>query len=456
MAWVLLIFWFAVFIFLMKKMRFFQNSGLKTSGLIFVFGCKVVAGTILTLIYTYYYTDRSTADIYKYFDDARVIASALPDDPNIYLKLMLGVDEESAEVQSFVSQMHNWSAHSEQWLTYTQTRDLNFFSSNRIITRFNALLWPVTLGNMFTHVLFMCFFSLLGLVALFRQMNARFPEKRIPLLLVIFFMPSLLLWCSGVLKDSLIIAALYLLIFLGNKLVVSSNKRVAYLLLSLALLIILLLTKYYVVLALIPGILGLLLHHWKTSTTPFIAQSLAVGICLIGLMASTASEIGPDGISILRDKREEALKAAILGNAQHTLFVDNADPGILGFVKKIPEAMLTGLFRPYIWETNGSPFILLSALENLLLILLVLATVFYGDKRFRHSAQLWLLLSFSLCLAFIIGYTTPVSGGLVRYKTAFLPALGVSLCLLIDFKRWPYADKRADWSRRISLRLFNS
>jgi hypothetical protein len=56
------------------------------------------------------------------------------------------------------------------------------------------------------------------------------------------------------------------------------------------------------------------------------------------------------------------------------------------------------------------------------------------------------MLSFSVCLALIIGYTSPVSGGIVRYKTAFLPGLLAALIKLINWESIPFPTQ---WRMRL-------
>jgi hypothetical protein len=62
--------------------------------------------------------------------------------------------------------------------------------------------------------------------------------------------------------------------------------------------------------------------------------------------------------------------------------------------------------------------------------MLVFYTIALAFKRKYLSEQFVPYLIFVLILAFIIGYTTPVTGGIARYKTAFLPIF-LSLCFLI-------------------------
>ena len=107
----------------------------------------------------------------------------------------------------------------------------------------------------------------------------------------------------------------------------------------------------------------------------------------------------------------------------------------LGFIRKIPEALANGLFRPFLWETGNSPFIALTALENLVLMLLIIGVIAFPDKKQFNDSKVWILISFVICLALIIGFTTPISGGIVRYKTAFIPAFCSALVMLIDFPK---------------------
>jgi hypothetical protein len=281
----------------------------------------------------------------------------------------------------------------------------------------------------------MCFLSLCGLTALFRLLTSRFREKQLPLFIVILLWPSVLFWCSGVLKDGLIITAFYTLLYVLldkekiNKLEVSKT-------LFFSLLIaLLLITKYYVILALIPAIIGMGIQWMRKSIKPLHAYGLALAICFIMIVGSSLFRISPNGIDIIQAKREEALKAAILGDAKHYLFVDNMDNTALGFIQKIPEAFVNGLYRPFLWETGISPFIALTALENLVLILLTMGAIAFPDKKQINDSKVWVLLSFVLCLALIIGFTTPISGGIVRYKTAFIPAFCSALVMLIDFSK---------------------
>src|SRR3972149_39043 len=82
-----------LFILLIFKWKFFSVDSLSKS--FFVFILKIASGLGLWWIYTYYYTDRSTADIYKYFDDSKIIFGSLKNSVTDFFNLILGTGDDA-------------------------------------------------------------------------------------------------------------------------------------------------------------------------------------------------------------------------------------------------------------------------------------------------------------------------------------------------------------------------
>ena len=82
------------------------------------------------------------------------------------------------------------------------------------------------------------------------------------------------------------------------------------------------------------------------------------------------------------------------------------------------------MFRPYIWET-GSATMLISGIENIILLLLtawvILTKPIRLIKSLRMDPFLLFCLLFTLVLGFGVGLSTSNFGALVRYKIPFLP-----------------------------------
>lgn len=391
----------------LRKLTCFQLPGYHKSTAIRLFMLKLLAGLALLAVYTFYYPDRKTADIYKFFDDGAVIASQLDQNPAAYFQLLFGL----SEVPEVESQMTNWASHSEQWLRFSQTSDSNLFNSNRVVTRIHAALFPLTGGWIVTHLLF---FNLLVVYALFtiaKQFILKFNAET-PALIAFLLMPSVLFWCSGLLKDSLVLAGLCLI---WASVLNQKGKlwlRCSIGLLSIALV---LMTKYYVLVALIPAVMlfGMLKLRWRLKLGLF-AFSL---LCLVASFQLGYADVA---INMLMNKREEALKAAVLGDARSVLFYHPVENRSEFWSEMLP-SLWRGMFGPLGEQSGGGPFGILAIVESLFLLLFFL--VFLFNSRFRLSPFAWSILLYSVLLAVIVGFTTPVTGGLLRYKTAFLPFL---------------------------------
>lgn len=411
---VLFLFWFALALLTLRQLNVFRNSGLRPNFLVALFAIKLIAGTLLIFIYTYYYPDRHTADIYKYYDDAVVINSALFKDPTAYFQLISGIGDQSENCMPYLKQMSNWAPHSEQWLAYAQTEDYNYFLSNRLITRIHAVLMPFSQGFIYTHGIFFNLFSMLGIVLFYRLVKT---QLNLPFVALVVFccLPSTLLWCSGLLKDCLVFSGVYIFFYalFSFKGQMNTYFRLATILLMILLL---LYTKFYIVLALtLPVfwyVIELRIFKGKTRFSMII-------FALIGVLF-LLSPLGNRAAQILSGKREEALKAAVFGDARHQSFYHNVDPNLLSIFKQTPVSFYDAFCFPMPWQSGNSPFVLLASLENLIpFVLLIL--MFFGFKRNKLSNLEFALLLYGISLALIIGFTTPVTGGLVRYKTAFFP-----------------------------------
>jgi hypothetical protein len=119
-----------------------------------------------------------------------------------------------------------------------------------------------------------------------------------------------------------------------------------------------------------------------------------------------------------------------LPRAGSLLNVGYLHPDLKSFLKEIPKAWFNVLFRPFIWEAKN-PMFLLPALENLLLIVMILLVIFFHGK-ISNPEVFGFCISFSLILLLVIGLTTPVLGALVRYRIAAQPFLLIALLMLID------------------------
>ncbi len=402
--------WLVLAIWLIGRISTFKNSAFKKQTLWAFLLLKIAAGAALIWIYSSIYPNRQTADIFKFYDDALVINESLTEHPAAYFRLMSGIDDSASICLPYLERMHNWAPQSERWLEYAQTRNYNYFLSNRLITRIHVFLLPLSRGEIYTHLIFFNFISLLSMVFF---LNAFKVQNALPAL-VFVLLPSTLLWCSGLLKDSIVLSALCFILG-GWENYKARKSRLASILLILLCILAVLYTKFYI-LAGLAAYLGfelllLLLPKVKASLLAFGIVGIACGFA--------ASGAGKPVLDVLCGKREEALKAAVFGEAQNQVFYNPVDADFRHVMHELPAALWNAFFSPMPNAVGQNVLVLLASIENTFLLLILLAFVVKGRSFFRQRNSFsWVF--FLLSLAFIIGFTSPVTGGLVRYKTAFI------------------------------------
>jgi hypothetical protein len=477
--------------YLILKCKVFNLDGIPKYWVLAGFALKCLAGFSLTWVYTYYYTDRSTADIYKYFDDAKVMVSAIEKNPIDFLKMMFGIANDNAYFDhAYYDKMNHWYRH------YSA-----YYNDNHTIIRFNALVMLFSCEIFAVHTLVICFLSTLGLVGIYRFfMDENKSSNRI-FFILLFISPSLLFWGSGVLKEGLVIFGLGLLVWHIKKLI-QQPPTFWNLAITFFSVVILAATKYYVLACILPGILGMwigkiyfqkYLNHILIfcyvvaifvffcigKIVPNISPpedlahkqrdfiNLAKGGAYLELSDKSTTNFWqtdtiyippkeykhlrktPNGYDISEIKSIQCYAkgrfsgaVAINYEARNTkvrMLLDNGitqsqieipklDGGFLSYLKALPVALTNAIFQP-LWPAKN-PFYALAFLENMLYLALFGFSFIRVIKNPPKSVSANVLFSFlfSICLLSIIGLTTPVIGALVRYKVPALPFLLGIIC----------------------------
>jgi hypothetical protein len=107
-------------------------------------------------------------------------------------------------------------------------------------------------------------------------------------------------------------------------------------------------------------------------------------------------------------------------------------------LKAAPLAMITAFFRPFLWEAS-SAFMLLSALEGTLLMILLFRFLFLSGsitqqiQFVRTNEILIFAFVFVLIFGFFVGFSAGLYNVLIRFKAPLLPFL---LLLLASSSKW--------------------
>jgi len=421
LEYLLTILYTILFIVLLFRIPFFETNGLTRKYIAVFFVIKVFAGIVLSLIYTYYYTERNTADIFKYFDDSKVMYDALLNKPIDFFKMLFGFRNDTIYFnQNYYDVMNNWYRPYEP----------NVYNDNHTIIRFNALLRLFSFGYYNVHTVFMCFLSTIGLVALYKTFFPYLKEKSKELAIVLFLMPSVLFWGSGVLKEGLLIFGLGLVLLCFTRLVNNkfSIKNMIGIIIGL---LILAYMKYYILTILIPLIVAYIIVAKTTARYAFL-KYIAVIVLFFGILLNIHLIFHQYNVlEMLSQKQNSFVYLAESLNSGSLIDHHLLMPTFSDFILKIPQSLFTVFFRPFIFEIN-SPFILLAAFENLLFLILLIFSIFFLKTNKENYNILFFCLFFVLITFVLTGLTTPVLGAIVRYKVPALPFLAILFLLLID------------------------
>ncbi|MFI5204075.1 MAG: hypothetical protein ACHQF2_06225, partial [Flavobacteriales bacterium] len=359
-----------------------------------------------------YYTDRSTADIYKYYDDARVMYNALWDQPEDYFRMVFGIGNDNDYFNGkYYSNMNHWF---RVWETVV-------YNDNHTIIRWNAVVMLFSGGNFHVHTVFMCFFSFLGTWFILKALARFLPEgKRKWFAFVLFLFPSYIFWTSGVLKEGLLIFGGGIVLFLAIESMARSLRWYEWII-GFGCVYLLFHLKSYFLLALLPGWVG---YVWCCSVQvkrvwiPFFII-FATGIMAFVLLPYINPDYHMGGV--FKQKQDDFYRLASFMNSGSIISIPQLDGSYADLLLKSFPAFFNGLFRPLPGE-SFSPLVVISSLETLFPMSVVIYLLIKRPVIDKADLSLvFFLLSFITILMVFSGLVTPVLGALVRYRVPCLP-----------------------------------
>ncbi len=417
MEYVLISIYTIALLFLIGKWKLFRFEGIHVRWFQAIFLIKIMAGVALYLLYTRYYTARSDADIFKYFDDSKVLYNAFWEHPLDFLKMFFGIGAESEYFRSnYYDEMNTWF----------KIYDSQVFNNNRTMIRTNTLFRFFSGGSYHIHSIFMCFLSLTGLTLLMKAFRRTTEKFGVISVILICLLPSTLLWTSGVLKEGIVIIWMGLLAYSGSKL--KTKFSIIHTLSVVFALWMIFTTKYYVLLCLIPVGLSLLLGtFWKK----FPALRYATTAALVVISGWAVSHFTSMHTDLVTGKHDDMIRHSLAENAgslfDHHLFLGSDSFGYWDLVLHSPNAIAQCFIQPTP-NNLSSPMSLLALVENIFIVLTLMVSVIFLSRKANREMVFGIVL-FTLFLYAILGLTTPNAGALVRYK---MPALPLLILLVLE------------------------
>lgn len=373
---------------------------------------KIFGGISLALVYNFYYGISDTT--YYYWGSQSIVRMFEKDIPTFF-KLILG--NYSLEVQSMFDLKTGYP---------TYFHDFNAFS----VCRFNTFFYLLGFGRFLGNTIVMNFFLFFGIWKFYEMLLDFYPKNQKILAYALFFVPSIFFWTSGILKDGWTMVALFCffvnlwkIFFKKQKIFLSVLKILFWSYIAFSI------RPYVFYVALFSGLIWFGFSIVKKIKGTFLRviffPIISLIIWLIGSfifikISSNSFRRYSDLDSILETAFiiQDDLKKDYYGS--NSFDIGTFEPTIPGVLKKFPVALIAGLFRPFFWEAKN-PFMLISGLENSVIIILFL--LIFIKLRFKFFLIIYkdaFLLSFfvvAITFGFFIGLTTANFGALVRYAT---------------------------------------
>jgi hypothetical protein len=386
---------------------------------------KIAGALALGMIYQFYYDGGDTFIYHTH--GSRIIWEAFLKSPSNGIKIFFSNGEYGPGV---------WDAADKIWYW----RDPQSYAVIRIAALFDM----ITFSSYAATAILFAVLSFIGGWLLFLTFYKMYKNQHKWIAISCLFVPSVIFWGSGILKDTVTLAFLGISTFCISKIFIEKRMNSFYNIFAIFSFYMIFSIKKYILISFLIGVIVWLFasyfDRFRSGALRLILIPVVITIC--GLMTYfTINEIVKNDPKYALDKIAETSRitaydirygwGARTGDGSGYTLGD-LDGTFSNMLSLAPQAINVTLFRPYLWEVKN-PLMAFSALESLLL----LVGTIYCIVRFRKqmaanwkSPEVLFCLTFSLIFAFGVGVSTYNFGSLARYKIPLLPFYLVGLSLL--------------------------
>ena len=412
-----------------------ENDSIKSSLFKRALLLRIIGSVAFALVYKFYYKGGDTEGYYTWANALRLF---FLEDPAKALSFLLTNSKETLTYFIYSPVVQTSSAMPYLYLMKFGSSEITFIKIASIINVFGLFSY---IGTSLCFAVF-SFHASWKLYLLFLE---KYPHLGRELSISILFIPSVVFWGSGLMKDTItfgalcfLTAALYDGIIKGRKII----KNVIYIAIFSYVIILL---KGYIILAFVPAAAFWIFNEYKDKIKSPVLRFISIPVLLlfaVGLFFLIIQQIGD---SLGKFSIDSIQKTATGYQQWHIVASENGSGYTLGnvgdfsasnIIKTIPLAINVTLFRPYLTEVRNV-VLFIAAIESLLfflftIYLLLKARVYKMIIIILTNTDVQFCLFFSLTFAFSVGFTSYNFGALVRYKIPCLPYFAIALALMND------------------------
>jgi hypothetical protein len=371
-------------------------------------------------------------DTLEYYRGIQVLNALFYENPQHYFQILIYGTK--PEYYSFFNSNSGWPAF-YMWMDPNTFTVIRFFSVFGFFT-FNSFLFTSLFASIIAYT---------GIWKLYSLFVDKYPDLYKHFAVGILFVPSVLYWGSGILKDTIIMFSLGWLLYSIHK-VLNKKYNLKYFFLIIVSSIIIIIIKSYVFVVLLPT-LAIWIFYDRTqliknklvrrlSLPFFIFTSLVVSLFVLSSLSSSLGKYGnvDSMIEKARVTQEDLIRAELYG--ENSFYIGEIGNSPIELVSLAPKAIIAGLFRPFLWDARN-PFMLISGIENFLVLILFVIIFFKRNvllvfKLIYQDPFVLGMLIFVVFFAFGIGLSASNFGALVRYRIPLLPLFIGSLFIIRD------------------------
>lgn len=291
---------------------------------------------------------------------------------------------------------------------------------------FVTLIRPIVLlsgGSYWITSLWISFISFVACWNALISLSRLYPKIKRLLAVCFLFIPSVVFWSSGVMKDALTFAALLTVIAVSLSLHNQAKLSLRDILLFLIGAFLLFKIKHYLLISTLI-FFSILLSNLALKKMQGRTRWIVAIICLLVIWGSTQfihPYLKVNRIAWALYENNHAINQQS-DTMQLNIIIE--DDSWISVIREVPNALHAGLFRPSILDKTPI-WGWIHKVENLLLTTLMFLSLLLYIK-LKPKMDWPLLIAATICillLATMLPLSTPNFGTLVRYKNAFMPFL---------------------------------
>jgi hypothetical protein len=352
---------------------------------------KIFMGCLYGWVFLHYYNGDDT---WNYFNESKDETMLLLQHPLRFFQPFW--PSYSLQVTGY----HGWDAlifyinDFERWFIIKSMAVLNLLSGK----------------NYYTDVVLFEFLIIGGPLLLFKLLAREFPLRTGIYFLLVFFIPSVIFWCSGIRAEGVLLLFIVLMIYNGQA---YARRPGAWRVLGMiAGFMGLLLIRYQFLLVFLPAFIAYLISVRKQETSArYFNRIYVIALLIFGISLF----LPPARQLSLPIQHAQESFFLLKGNTRYKL--DSLKPGLVSFLKILPQAIANSALRPYPWEGKN----LLQSVSSVEVLFIIAGLFFFmvsPNRKQQISYPLyWLFLFYSISQLISIGYAVPFPGAIVRYRS---------------------------------------